>query len=110
MDQLPEFFCSDHDGDILDVDLQMIQYWIVVDTSSNFYTVPIVLFHKYGGVNVSVKNCVSHFYMIVPTKANAKLAHWNTVHDQRIEIFYVILITAPLYNQWDQFIIVNINL
>ena len=58
----------------------------MVTPLSKFYTVSTVLFHKYGGVNVAVKNFMSHFYMFVPTKANVKLANGNTGHAQVIGI------------------------
>ena len=45
---------------------------------SKFYTVSTVLFHKYGGSNVAVTNCMSHFSMFFPTKATVKLANGNT--------------------------------
>ena len=50
------------------------------------YTVSTVLFHKDGGANFGVKNCMSHFSMFVPTKANMKLANGNTGHTQGIGI------------------------
>ena len=68
MDHLLEFLHSEHDDDILDVDLQMIQAWLVVATFSKFYTVSTELFHKYGGLNFSVTILMSHFSMFVPTK------------------------------------------
>ena len=51
-----------------------------------FYTVYTVLFHKYGGANVSVKNCISNFPMFVLTKATVKLANENMVHVQGIGV------------------------
>ena len=45
-----------------------------------------MLFHKDGGENIAVTNCMSHFSMFVPTKATVKLANGNTVHAQGIEI------------------------
>ena len=58
----------------------------MVTPPSNFYTLSTVLFHKYGGGNVAVTNCMSHFSMFVPTKVTVKLANVNTVHDQIIGI------------------------
>ena len=58
----------------------------MVAPSPKFYTVSTVLFHKDGGVNVSVKNYMSHFSMFVPTKATVKLANVNTRHAQVIGI------------------------
>ena len=49
-----EILHSEHDDDLLNVDLHMIQAWIVVSTSAIFYKVSIVLFHKYAGENISV--------------------------------------------------------
>ena len=48
--------------------------------------VSTVLFHKYGGENVAVTNCMSHFSIFVPTKATVKLANGKTGHDQGIGI------------------------
>ena len=45
-----------------------------------------MLFNKDGGENVGVKNCMSHFHMIVPTKANVKLANIKMVYAQGIGI------------------------
>ena len=81
-----EFFRSKHDNDLLDVDLQMLQDWLVVAPPSKFYTVSTVLFHKDGGANVAVTNFVSHFSMFVSTKVTLKLANGNTGHDQVIAI------------------------
>ena len=53
---------------------------------SKFYTVSTGLFHKDGGANVAVTNCMSHFSMFFPTKATAKLANGNTGHAQEIGI------------------------
>ena len=58
----------------------------MVAPPSKFYTVSNVLFHKDGGVNVSVTNLMSHFSMFVPTKATVKLANGNTGHAQVIGI------------------------
>ena len=86
MDHLLEFFHSENDEDPLDIDLQMLQSWLVVDPYSKFYTVSTVLFHKYGGANVEVTNYMSHFSMSVTTKSTVKLAIVNTVHAQGIGI------------------------
>ena len=45
MDHLLELLHSEHDEDLLDVDLQMLQYLLVVTPPSKFYTVSTVLFH-----------------------------------------------------------------
>ena len=86
MDHILELFHSEHDDDLLYVDLQMLQDWLVVSPPSKFYTASTVLFHKYGGANFSVTNCMSHFSMFVPTKATLKLANVNTGHSQVIGI------------------------
>ena len=39
-----------------------------------------MLFHKDGGSNVAVTNCMSHFSIFLPTKATLKLANINTGH------------------------------
>ena len=58
----------------------------MVSPSSKFYTVSTVFFHKDGRENVAFTNCISHFYIFVPTKATTKLANVNMVNDQEIEI------------------------
>ena len=76
---------------ILNVDLHMIQYLIVVATSSKSYTVPSMLFHKYGQANVPVKKIISHFYMLVPTKSDVKLAKGNMGLAQGIGIILMFI-------------------
>ena len=68
----------------------MLQDLLVVDTSSKIYTVPSVLFHKYGGADVPVKNFISHFSMLVPTKSYVKLAKVNMGLTQVIEIILML--------------------
>ena len=58
----------------------------MVTHHSKFHTVSTVLFHKYGGANVSVANCMSLFSMFVPTKTTVKLDNGNMLHAQGIEI------------------------
>ena len=81
-----ELFHPEYDEDILDVEIQILQAWLVVAPTSKFYTVSTVFFHKYGGVNVSFTKCMSHVSMFVPTKATVKLANGNTGHAQVIGI------------------------
>ena len=69
MDHLLELFHSEHVDDILDVDLQMLHALLVVAPPSKFYPVFTVLFHRYGGENVYVTNCMSHFLMIVSNRS-----------------------------------------
>ena len=69
-----------------------------------------MLFHKYGGENVAVKNCMSHFSMFVPTKATGKLDNGNTGHAQGIGIFYAALLTVRIYPPLDQCISVQVTL
>ena len=88
MDHLLELFHSEHDEYHLDVDLQMLQASLVFDPPSRLYTVSTVEFHKYGGANFSVTDCMSHFSIFVPTKATVKLANGNTGHTQ---VVWVIL-------------------
>ena len=88
MVHLREFLDSEHDADILDVDLQMLQAWLVVAPTSKLNTVSTVLLHKYGRKNVAVKNCMSHFSMFVPTKPAAKQTNGNTGHAQGIGIVF----------------------
>ena len=49
-------------------------------------TVSNMLFHKDGGANAEVTNCMSNFSMFVPTKATLKLANGITGHAQVIRI------------------------
>ena len=104
MDHLLELFHSEHDDDLIDVDLQMLQAWLVVAASTKFYAVSTVLFHKDGGVNVAVTNWMSHFSMLVPTNSTVKLAHGNTRYAQGIGIILccfpncmIIYPVAPVY-------------
>ena len=45
-----------------------------------------MLFHKYGGANVTVTDCMSHFSMFGPNKNTVKLANGNTGHAEGIGI------------------------
>ena len=76
----------------------------MVAPTSKFYTVSIMLFHKYGGANVAVTNCMSHFSMFVPTDSTVKLYNGNTGHAQGIGIilcrfpnYYIIYPVEPVY-------------
>ena len=86
MYHLLEWFHSEHDEDLLDVELQIIQALLVVAPPSKIYTVSTVLFYKDIGTNVAVKNCISHFSMFVPTKSTLILANGNTGHAQGIGV------------------------
>ena len=104
MEHILEIFHSEHDEDLLDVDLHMIQSWLVVNPSSKICTFSTVLFHKYGGENAAVKNCMSHFYMFVPTNSTVRLANGNTVNAQVIGTVlwhfpkcYIIYLVVPVY-------------
>ena len=63
---------------------------------SNLYTEFNVLFHKYGGMNVAVKNSMSHFSMFVPTNATVKFANVNMVHSQGIGIILCHFTNCPI--------------
>ena len=86
MDHFLWFFHSENYEDLLDVDLNMLEAWLVVAPPSKVYTVSTVLFHKDRGANATVTNCMSHFSMFVPTKATGKLDNGNTGHAQGIGI------------------------
>ena len=88
MNRLLENFHSKDDEDFLDVDIYMLQAILMVAPNSKSYIVSNVLFHKDGGSNVAVTNCMSHFSMFVPNKASVKLANINTVHGQVIRIIF----------------------
>ena len=101
MDHLLEFFHSKQDEDFMDVELQMLQGWLVVAPSSKVYTLNTVLFHKYVGANVAVTNCMSHFSMFVPTKDSVKLANGNMGHAQVIGIVLCIFSNIfTIYPVW----------
>ena len=104
MDNSLEFLHSEHNEDLLDVDIQMLQDLLVVAPTSKVYTVYTVLFNKYGGDNVLLTNCMSHFSMFVPTKATVKLANEKTGHAQVIGIILfhspkrpIIYLAGPVY-------------
>ena len=67
-DHLLEISHSEHDEYILDIDIQILQALLVFAPPSKIYTVSTVLFHKYGGTNVVVKNVMLHFSMFVPAR------------------------------------------
>ena len=94
MDHILELFHSIHDDNILDLDLHMIQDWLVVYLSSKYYTFITVLFHKYGSSDDGVKLIISDYYMFVPTKVNVKSANGNTEYDQ---LTGIILCCVPNY-------------
>ena len=95
MDHLLEFFYSEHDEDLLGDYPHMLQSCLLVSHPSKFYTVSTLLFHKYRGANIAVKNCMSHFSMFVPAKVSVKLDNGNTVHAQGMGI---ILCRFPNYS------------
>ena len=86
MGHLLELFHSEHDDDILDVELHIPQAWLVVAPYLKVYTFYTVLFHKYGEENVTITNYMSHFSMLVPTKSTLKLANVNMGYAQGIGI------------------------
>ena len=76
----------------------------MVPPTSKFNTVHSVLFHKNGGVNVAVKNFMSHFSMFVSTKSTMEPANGYTVHAQGIGIIlchfpncFIICTVLPVY-------------
>ena len=58
----------------------------MVAPPSKFYTASTVLFHKDGGANIAVTNCMSQFSIFVPTKSTIKLDNRNTGHAQGIGV------------------------
>ena len=104
MHHLLEFFHTEHNYDILDVYLPMLQARLVVAPPSKFYTVSNVLFHEYVGANAAVTNCMSQFSMFVPTKATVNFSNGNTGHVQGIGIIlghftncFIIYPVGPVY-------------
>ena len=90
MDHLLELLHSEYYYDILDVDLQMVQSWLVVTHPSKFYTVSTVLLHIDREANVEVTNCMSHLSIFVPTNNTVKLENGNTGHEQ---VIWIVLFT-----------------
>ena len=64
----------------------MLQDRLLVPPSSICYTVSVLLFRKYLGENIGVTNCMSHFSMVVPTKADVKFTNGNMDNSQEIGI------------------------
>ena len=58
----------------------------------NVYIESTVLSNKYGGANVGVTKCMSHFYMFASTNSTVKLANGNIVHAKGIGIIIYIYI------------------
>ena len=88
----------------MDVDLRILQAWLMVTPPSKLYTVSTMLFHEYGGANVSVANSISHFSMFIPTNATVKLSNGNMGHAQGIRIILclfpncsIIYTVGPVY-------------
>ena len=96
MDHLLKLFHLEHGEDLLDVDIHMLQNWLVVAPTSKFHTVSTTLFHKYGGANIAVTNCMSQFSMFVPTNSIVKLANGNMEHDQLIGILLCSFINCSI--------------
>ena len=55
-----------------------------------------MLFHKYLGENIGVTNCMSHFSMFIPTKADVKFSNGNMVHSQEIGIILCNFPVCPI--------------
>ena len=81
MDKLLEFFNSEHDDDILDVGLQILQALLVVTPSSKLYTVYTQFFRKYEGANIVVINFMSKFSMFITTNSNVNSSNEDMGHD-----------------------------
>ena len=66
----------------------MLQDWLMVAPTSRLYAVSYMVFHNNGEANFSVTNCMSHFYMYVPTEATVNLANGIMGHSQVIRIIF----------------------
>ena len=55
-----------------------------------------MLFHKYGGENVSVTNCMSHVSMFLPINATVKFSNENMGDAQLIWIILYRLPECPI--------------
>ena len=109
MYHLLELFYSEQDDYLLDAELKIIKALLVVACSSIFYTAFTVLFHKYGVANTAVTNWMSQFLFFPQPRPlrNWLMETWDITKE--LELFYVALLTVPLYIQWDQFVIVKVN-
>ena len=86
MDQFLELSHSENDYDILDVDLQMLPSWLVLNHSSKCIHYLLCFF-----INTEDKNLLSQitchiFLYIWPTKATVELANGNTVYSQLVGV------------------------
>ena len=88
----------------------MLQAWLVVALSSNFYTVSTMLFHKYVVSNDGVMNWMLQFFMFISTKASMRLSNVNMVHAWGIRNILCFYLNDPLNIQWDQFINFQVTL
>ena len=82
----------------------------MITPPKNIFTVSTVLFHKDGGANVAVTDCMSHFSMFVPTKYTVKLANGmdhlleflHSEHDEYIldvdlQMLHYLMVVAPSF-------------
>ena len=69
-----------------------------------------MLFHKYVGGNIAVKNCMSHFPIFVPDKDTVKFDNVKTGHPQRIGIILCCFPNFSIRYPVGQFVIVQVTL
>ena len=72
----------------MNVDPQILHAELVVAPPSQFYTISTFLFNQDGGASFVVANCMSYFYMFLPTEATVKLDNLNMEHAQGIGIIF----------------------
>ena len=58
MDHLLELFHSEHDDDLMDFEVHILQAFLVIDPPSKAETVSNLFFNKYSVANVAIKNCM----------------------------------------------------
>ena len=110
MKHLLELFHSENDDDILDVDLQMIQSWLVVAPSTKFSQYLLCCFIKTEEW-MFLSQIACHSFLRFPQPRQL----WNWLMEKQdmpkeLELFYVAFLTVQLYIQLDQFIIVQVTL
>ena len=110
MHHLLELFHSEHDEDLLDVDIHVLQDWLVVAPPLKLYTVSTVFFIKIEE-QILQSQMASHTFLFLSQPRPL----WNWIMEKRdmpkeFGLFYVHFLTIWLYIQLDRFIIVQVTL
>ena len=110
MDHLLELFHSEHDDDILDVDLQMLQYWLVVAPSSkHLQSLLCYIINMEDRMLLSQIACRTFPCFSQPRPLCISLMETRDM-PKELRLFYVVLLTVPLFICWYQFIILQVVL